>query len=433
MSEKFIIQGGKSLAGEIEVRGAKNSAAAILSACLLTKEPCLIENVPLIEDVFRILEIFKSLGVKTEFIGERALKIEAKNLNPELMDYKQVKKLRASVLLMGPLIARFAEFKIPYPGGCQIGARIIDPHLDVLKKLGTEIDFDQEFFYLKRKKLKGVKIVMPEMGVTPTENAVMAAVLAQGKTIIKCAASEHYIQDLCHFLRKMGAKISGIATHELIIEGKKQLKGAKHFIMPDPIETGTFLALLASTKSRGKIKNIAPEFLEFELLKFKEANVNFEIINEKSSKKGWGYKLADIKIEPSLQLRAVKKVHNMPYPGFAADLIQPFAVLMTQAEGTSLIHDWMFDGRLKYIDDLIKMGANAVVCDPHRVLITGPTPLKGTSISSFDLRAGASLIIAALTAYGQTEISDIYQVDRGYEKLEERLQKLGADIKRVKA
>ena len=157
MSEKFIIQGGKSLAGEIEVRGAKNSAAAILSACLLTKEPCLIENVPLIEDVFRILEIFKSLGVKTEFIGERALKIEAKNLNPELMDYKQVKKLRASVLLMGPLIARFAEFKIPYPGGCQIGARIIDPHLDVLKKLGTEIDFDQEFFYLKRKKLKGVK------------------------------------------------------------------------------------------------------------------------------------------------------------------------------------------------------------------------------------------------------------------------------------
>ncbi len=420
------------MAGEIEVRGAKNSAMAILSACLLTKELCFIENIPLIEDVFRILEIFKSLGAKTEFVGERALKIEAKNLNPEKMDYQQVKKLRASVLLMGPLIARFPDFKIPYPGGCQIGARIIDPHLDVLEKLGAEIDFDQEFFYLKRKKIKGAKIVMTEMGVTPTENAIMAAVLAEGKTIIKCAASEHYVQDLCHFLRKMGAKISGVGAHELIIEGGKKLEGAKHFIMPDPIEAGTFLSLLASTKSRGVIRNASPEFLEFELLKFKEANVNFEIIQERNFKKSWGYKLADIKVEPSLKLKAVKKVHNMPYPGFSADLIQPFAVLMTQAEGTSLIHDWMFDGRLKYIDDLIKMGANAVVCDPHRVLITGPTPLKGTAISSFDLRAGASLIIAALTAYGQTEISDIYQVDRGYEKLEERLQNLGADIKRVK-
>lgn len=431
MSEKFVIQGGKSLAGEIEVRGAKNSAAAVLSACLLTDQPCLIENIPLIEDVFRILEIFKSMEVKADFVGERALKIEAKNLNPAKMDFKQVKKLRASVLLMGPLIARFPDFKIPYPGGCQIGARIIDPHLETLEKLGVEIDFDQYFFYLRRKKLKASKIVMPEMGVTPTENVLVAAVLAEGRTVIKCAAADYSVQDLGHFLKKMGAKISGIGTHELIIEGGKKLRGANHFIMPDPIEAGTFLALLASTKSRAKIKNIAPEFLEFELLKFKEANANFEIINHRNFKKSRGYQLADIKVEPSLKLKAVKKVHNMPYPGFAPDLLQPFAVLMTQAEGTSLIHDWMFDGRLKYIDDLIKMGANAVVCDPHRVLITGPTPLKGTAISSFDLRAGASLIIAALTAYGQTEISDIYQVDRGYEKLEERLQKLGADIRRI--
>jgi UDP-N-acetylglucosamine 1-carboxyvinyltransferase len=339
--------------------------------------------------------------------------------------------MRSSILIIGPAMARFDYFKFPHPGGCQIGARIIDPHLEAMQGLGVEVRSFRDIYELKRKELKGDEIIMSEFSVTATENALMAAATAEGRTVLKCAASDFYIQDLAHFLNKMGARISGIGSHTLVVDGVKKLRGADYAIMPDPIEMGTFICLLAATKSRGIIKNFVPEFLEIELLKFKEANVNLDIQGLRESDGSWGYKIGDLAVLPTTRLKTVKKIHNMPHPGFTADLIQPFAVLMTQAEGTSLVHDWMYEGRLKYIDELVKMGANAVVCDPHRALITGPTPLYGTTISSFDLRTGATLVIAGLVAQGETVINNAYQVDRGYEKIEERLQKIGADIKRT--
>ena len=428
---KFIINGGKPLAGTIEVKGAKNAATKILAACLLTDEECSIENLPQIEDVFRMMEIMESMGVKIERQKSGKTIVRAKELNPGKMNYDLVCKMRSSILLMGALIARREEFKIPPPGGCIIGARSIDAHLNVLALLGAKIEQKDDFYCLERNHLQGCEIVMPEISVTATENAIFGAVLAQGRTKIKCAAMEPHVQDLCYFLNKMGAKISGIGTHCLVIDGVDKLSGASHYVIPDTIEMCTFISLAAATRSEIKIKNVVPEFIDVELLRFKEANVNFKINEMKEFPSGWGYKVADLDVFPSVQLKAVKKVHNMPYPGFAADSLSPFAVLMTQADGISLIHDWMYEGRLKYIDELNKMGANAVVCDPHRALITGPTPLYGKEITSFDLRAGAALIIAALVATGETEIDNVYQVDRGYEKIEERLRGIGAEMKRI--
>lgn len=428
---KFIIKGGKPLSGTIEVKGAKNAATKVLAACLLTEDECYIENLPQIEDVFRMIEIMESMGVKIEREKGGKVIVQAKELNPRKMNFDLVCKMRSSILLMGALIARCEKFEIPPPGGCIIGARSIDAHLNVLTLLGAKIEQEEELYHLKRNHLRGCNIVMPEISVTATENAIFGAVLAEGRTEIKCAAMEPHVQDLCYFLNKMGAKISGIGTHCLVIEGVGRLNGAKHYIIPDAIEMCTFISLAAATQSEIKIKNVAPEFIEVELLKFKEANVNFKINELKEFAPGWRYKITDLDIFPSTQLKAVKKVHNMPYPGFAADSLSPFAVLMTQADGISLIHDWMYEGRLKYIDELNKMGANAVVCDPHRALITGPTPLYGKKITSFDLRAGAALIIAALAAKDETEIDNVYQIDRGYEKIEERLKGIGADIRRI--
>lgn len=429
--EKFIIHGGKPLKGEIEVRGAKNSATPILAATLLTDEPCELRNVPEIEDVLRMVELLKSAGARAEWLAPGHLRVCSRGADISKTDLGLISKLRSSILILGPVMARFDYFKFPHPGGCQIGSRIIDPHLMALADLGVETVSSRDVYESRRQILKGAEIVMDEFSVTGTENALMAATLAEGRTVIKCAASDFYVQDLAHFLKKMGAKISGIGTHTLVVDGVKKLNGADYAIMPDPIEMGTFVSLLAATKSRGIIKNFVPEFLEIELLKFKEANVNLSIQGLKKNGDGWDYKTGNLEVLPTTSLKAVKKIHNMPHPGFTADLIQPFTVLMTQAEGTSLVHDWMYEGRLKYIDELVKMGANAVVCDPHRALITGPTPLYGTNISSFDLRTGATLIIAALVAQGESIINNAYQVDRGYERIEERLQKLGADIKRV--
>ena len=428
---KFIINGGKPLNGIIEVKGAKNAATKILAACLLTEQECVIENLPQIEDVFRMIEIMESMGARVQKEENGRIIIKAENLDPLKMNYDLVCKMRSSILLMGALVARCENFKIPPPGGCIIGARSISAHIDVLTALGAEIKLKENFYYLKRNHLRGCEIIMPEISVTATENAIFGAILANGRTIIKCAAMEPHVQDLCHFLNKMGAKIFGIGTHSLIIDCVKKLSGAKHYIIPDTIEMCTFISLAAATRSEIKIKNVVPEFIEVELLKFKEAKVNFKISGKKEFASGWGYKIADLDIFPSSQLKAVKKIHNMPYPGFAADSLSPFAVLMTQADGISLIHDWMYEGRLKYIDELNKMGASAIVCDSHRALITGPTPLYGKKITSFDLRAGAALIIAALVAKGESEIDNVYQVDRGYEKIEERLKKIGAEIERA--
>lgn len=428
---KFFIKGGSALKGKIEVCGAKNSATPILASTLLTDEECLVNNVPRIGDVLKMLEIMKSLGAEIEWLDEHKVRIRAKNIDPSKMDFDLVCQLRSSILLMGSLLARFGEVRIPAPGGCQIGARPLDAHLFAFADLGTEVKQDNSYYYLKRGKKKKDKIIMSEFSVTATENILIALSLSHGKTLIKGAAAEHYVQDLAWFLQAMGANIKGVGTHELLVEGIDRLKGVKNYqIMPDPIEVGTFLSLAGATRSNILIKNTVPEFLETELKKFEEANLKFNVKSLKKHQSG-NYQVAEIEVLPSLNLKAVKKVHTMPYPGFTADLLPPFAVMMTQAQGTTLIHDWMFEGRLKYIDELIKMGANATICDPHRALIVGPTPLFGREITSFDLRAGATLIIAALLAQGESVISNIEQVERGYEKIDERLRNLGAEIKRI--
>ncbi len=431
-TERFVIKGGKKLEGEIEVRGAKNAAFAVLAATLLTTEECEIDNVPLIGDVYVMLDILKSIGVEYKFVSGRKIKISSKRLSAQHIRHDLVEKIRASILLAGALPARVKEFRMFKPGGCAIGARILDPHLEALAKVGITAKQKGSYLTVSRKEAvpERREVVLSEMSVTATEGIILASVLRKGVTEVFCAALEPHVQDVCHALNKMGARIFGIGTNTLTIQGVRKLRGVKHTIIPDPIEMGTFIALAASTASHITIKNCVPEFMRFELLKFREAHVTVKVKNARMAEAGWGYAVADIEVFSS-QLKAVKKAHNLPYPGLSADILPMFAVLATQAKGVTLIHDWMYEGRLKYIDELKRMGADAFICDPHRALITGPTPLEAKEITSFDLRAGAVLIIAALAAKGETTIQNAYQIDRGYERIEERLRKIGARIQRV--
>jgi len=414
---KFIIQGGKSLDGEIEVKGMKNAAAPILVSTILTKDECCLENIPRIKDVFVMIDILKSLGSKIKISGS-SVRISNEKIKLHKLDKSLVQKLRSSILFLGPLLARFKKVEIPEPGGCIIGNRPIDTHLYALSQLGAKVEKRDGFYKITAKRLKGNTIILPEFSVTATENLIMAAVLAEGRTIIKLAAAEPHVQDLCNFLNKMGAKISGIGTHTLVIDGVKKLKGVNYTIIPDQIEAGTFAVLAAASHSRIKIKNIIPEHLDIILLKLKQIGVKFKL--------GRNY----LQIYPSYNLKAFK-IQTMPYPGFPTDLQSPFGVLATQCQGASLIQDPLFEGRMNYVSELIKMGANAIVADPHRVIINGPTTLYGREIKSFDLRAGATLIIAGLIAEGETIINQAEIVDRGYEEIEKRLSYLGAKIKRI--
>lgn len=415
---KFIIKGGTSLVGTIQIGGMKNAATPILAATLLTKKECIIDNLPRITDVEKMLEILKSLGSKIKWYHEHKIGIQNDNLNPATLDKKLVKSMRSSVLFLGPILSRFHFVEIPEPGGCIIGNRPIDIHLHALEKLGAKIKKQEGYYYLSTEQLKGTTIILPEFSVTATENVVMAAVLAEGETVIKLAAAEPHVQDLCHFLVKMGAKIEGIGTHILKIFGVKELFGTEHTLIPDYIEAGTYAVAAVVTHGELRIENIIPEHMDIVLLNLERAGVKFEV------GENW------LKIYPSSPLRAFR-LQTLPYPGFPTDLQAPFGVLATQCRGTSLIQDPMYEGRLSYIQELVKMGANAIIADPHRVIINGPTPLYGQEIKSFDLRAGATLIIAGLIAKGETIINEVETVDRGYEKIEEKLANLGAEIKRV--
>lgn len=419
--QKFIINGAKHLEGEIEIRGSKNAATPILSACILTKEECVIDNVPLVADVLKMIELIKSMGVEADWIGERTIKVKAgNNVDPEKMDFSIVGHMRSSILLLGSLLARFRKFKIRQPGGCIIGARPIGTHFDALAALSARITQENGFYKFDADRLVGKTIILKEFSVTATENLMMAAALAEGTTTIKIAAIEPHVQDLARFLNKMGSKIKGLGVHTIEIQGREKLHGARHKLIPDPIEAGTFAILAAATKSKIKINNVNAHELDLVLEKLKEMGVRIEIEGN------------NLIIKPSAGLKSIKKIEARTYPGIPTDLQAPFGVLATQAEGTTLIHDTLYEGRLGYINELNKMGANAIICDPHRALITGPTPLYGQEITGFDLRAGATLIIAALLATGKSVIDKIEQVDRGYEKIEERLRDLGADIERIK-
>lgn len=420
---KFLIKGGSKLRGEIDVLGSKNATTPILAATLLTDKECIIDNIPLIEDVFRLVEILKYLGAEVDFISERKIRVRAKNIDPEKLSEAKVGKLRSSVLLIGPILARFGKVKLQKPGGCFIGNRPLDAHLEAFVDMGAKIIQDGNYFNIELENKPQKEVVLREFSVTATENILMFSALLPQKTVIKIAAVEPHVQDLIDFLKGMGAKIKLLDSHTIEISGAKSLKGAKHRIIPDQIEAGTFLVLGGLVGSDVLVKNCRVDHLDLVLKKLKEFNVDLKIEPSKN-------KLSNIRVRANYPFKA-SKIQTMPYPGVPTDLQSVFGVLATQAQGTSMIHDPLFEGRFKYLEELSKMGGSIVICDPHRALITGHTPLYGTNLSSYDLRAGASLIIAGLIASGETVINDTYQIDRGYEKIEERLQRLGADISRA--
>lgn len=420
MEEKFVIQGGNPLVGEVEIRGAKNAAFPILIASLLTKETCVIDNLPLIEDVFKMIKIMERVGAKISWIGKRKIEINTAKVEPTKIPFDLVRCFRGSILLLGGMLGRFNEVKIPFPGGCIIGSRPIDTHLDAFEQAGIKISLEGKFYnFVKRNNNeKPLEIILREISVTATENILLFASSRSKKTIIKIADQDYQVQDLMKVLEKMGVEIKQVGIRELEITGKKRLKGFKHTLMYDPIEAGTFIIATLATKGRVTIKNAELEFLSLFLKRLKDFGANLKIIDSKT-----------IKVLPSKKLK-IDKIQSLPYPAIHSDLQPELGVLATQTEGPTMIHDPLFEGRLKYLNELNRMGSDIIFCDPHRAIVYGPSQLQGIEMPSSDLRAGAAMIIAGLIAKGTTVINNIYQIDRGYERIEERLQKLGVDIKR---
>jgi len=419
MPDKFLIQGGIPLKGEVEISGYKNAAGAVLSATLLSEEPSVIDNLPLVSDVLDQIEILKQMGAEIEWLSERKIKIYPKNINPEKIPANLFEKMRVSVLLIGPLLARFKKFKVPHPGGDKIGLRPIDTHLEALKDFGVKVTEKEGFYHFEiPENLNGKRIVLKEFSVTATENVMMFASLIKGKTKIEIAAAEPQVQDTGKILKQMGAKIEGIGTHTIEIEGREKLSGANFSICPDPLETGTFLLAFALTGGEGRIKNINPEHLTFFLEKMKEIGMNFDVTD------------GEILVKKSNDFKATK-IQVLPYPGFPTDLQPQTSVILTQAQGKSLIHDPLYENRFQYLQELRKMGADIEITDPHRALIFGKTELIGNKVDSIDIRSGAALILAGLISKEKTLIENISQIERGYEKIEEKLRKLGAQIEKV--
>ena len=419
MAKKFLIQGGIPLSGEVEISGYKNAAGAILAAALLTEEESTIDNLPLVSDVLDQIEILKQMGAEIEWLGERKIKINPENINPEKIPANLFEKMRVSVLLIGPLLARFKKFKVPHPGGDKIGLRPIGTHLEALKDFGIKIEEKGGFYYFEApENLEGKKIVLKEFSVTATENLMMLAALTKGKTKIEIAAAEPQVQDLGRFLKEMGLAIEGVGTHIVEVEGKEKLSGANFSICPDPLEIGTFLIALAITGGEGKIKNINPDHLTMFLEKMREIGINFETINNK------------ILVKKSTEFKPTK-IQVLPYPGFPTDLQPQTSVLLTQAQGKSLIHDPLYENRFQHLHELRKMGADIEITDPHRALIFGKRELIGNKITASDIRSGAALILAGLISKEKTLIENISQIERGHEKIEEKLKKLGARIEKI--
>ncbi len=432
MKEKFIIGGERPLSGKIKVRGAKNAATPILASSLLTKEACIFNNVPLIKDVLKMIEIIEEMGAEVEWLGERKVRIQAKDIDPEKIDQTLISQIRSSILFMGPLLARFHKVKINHPGGCVIGARPVGSHLDALEKMGAKITIDKivsptrgrkspsrNFYNLEVENgLQGGEVVLSEFSVTATENAMMAAALTPKKTVIKIAAAEPHVQDLAAVLRKMVVEISGEGTHTIEIKGKKNLGGVKHSIMSDPIEAGTFILMGVATKGKLVVEDVPVEHMDFFFDRLRSFGACFEIDKRSVTIKDY-------------ECLKISRVQSLPHPGLPTDLQSIFGVLATQAEGLTLIQDPLYEGRLKYLEELNKMGAEIIVCDPHRAVIQGPTQLYGTELGPMDLRAGAALIIAGLIAKGTTVVRNANQIDRGYEQIEKRLREIGAEIVRV--
>src|SRR3990167_6475759 len=413
----FVIRGGRELKGEIEVKGAKNAALKILAAAVLSREPCVIKNLPDIEDVQRMEELLRSIGVKISKTKQHTT-IETSEVQAGPLDRSLVESIRASILLAGPLLARHGEVIMPHPGGDKIGQRPIDIFLDGFKALGVTVEVRDRSYRLTTKKLTGGVILLPRVKITVTEEMIMGAVLAEGETIIKNAAMEPEIIALADYLNAQGARIRGAGTPTIIINGVKQISGGTYTVIPDRIEAGTFIILGLLTNSEIKVTRCNPSHLESLLWHLEKAGAVVEVGS-------------DFVVTRRHQTLKAQSMITHEYPGFTTDLQPPYTVLMTQAEGPSIIHDPIHQGgRLFYTDLLNSMGANIIMCDPYRVVVNGPTILRGRYLTSPDIRAGMALILAALIAEGETIIDNVYQVDRGYEHIAEKLVGLGADIKR---
>jgi len=422
--DKFIIEGGQPLQGEVEPSGNKNAALPILAACLLTDEKVILNNVPNIQDVQTMRRLLQSFGVKINCIDEHRWEIQADQLRPADLDPEISSKIRASILLAGPMVARLGSLKLPPPGGDIIGRRRVDTHILALEALGAKGMYNR-FFSFESSGLKGADILLDEASVTATENAVMAAVTAKGKTIIRNAASEPHVQDLCYFLNTLGAKISNIGSNMLIIEGVTKLHGGEYTIGPDYLEVVSFIGAAVVTKGEIKIRNAGIESLEMVRIVMKRLGVQWEIDGQDIIVPSH----QPLAIEPDLG-EAIPQVSVAPWPAFPTDLMSIAIVVATQSKGTVLFHDWMYPSRMFFTDKLVGMGAQIVLCDPHRCIVQGPSQLYGEKMESPDIRAGMALLLAALSAKGKSVIRNIAQIERGYEKIDQKLVNLGAKITR---
>jgi len=425
--DSLLIEGGRPLSGEVVIAGNKNAALPMLAATLLTDEAVTLENVPQIRDVLTMQAVLGELGTTVSAEGDGRLVCRTAALRTSTPPAQICQTMRASFVLAGPLLARAGRAELPAPGGDKIGRRPVDTHVEALRALGAEVDVLAEGYVMRAPRgLHGADIFLSEMSVMATENALMAAVLAEGTTVLRNAASEPHVQDLCNLLVAMGGSIEGIGTNAITIHGVDRLHGCTARVGPDYLEVGSFIALAAITGGELRIRRARPEEHRVTQAAYGKLGVRWEVQGD------------DILVPAHEELvvqeglhGAIPHIHDAPWPGFPADLTSIALVLATQARGTSLIHEWMYESRLYWVDRLISMGARVIVCDPHRAVITGPCKLYGQTVSSPDIRAGMALLLAALVAEGTTTIHNAQQIDRGYERIDERLRGLGASIERV--
>ena len=431
----FKVEGGRRLKGEIMPQGAKNEALQIICAALLTPERVVLHNVPIISDVMQLFELLSAMGVKVERLSDDCFALQADDINLDYLrtaDYhKRCRRLRGSVMMIGPLLTRFGVGFMPKPGGDKIGRRRLDTHFLGFQKLGAEFNFDisDEFYTVEAKRLKGTYMLLDEASVTGTANIVMAAVLAEGRTTIYNAACEPYLQQLCKMLNRMGAKISGIASNLLVIDGVESLGGTEHTMLPDMIEVGSFIGMAAMTRSELTIKNVSYDNLGIIPQQFARMGIRFEQCGDDI----YIPQQENYSIESFID-GSIMTIADAPWPGLTPDLLSIFLVVATQAKGSVLIHQKMFESRLFFVDKLIDMGAQIILCDPHRATVIGldhRLPLRAANMTSPDIRAGVALLIAAMSAEGTSTIQNIEQIDRGYRDIDNRLNALGANIIRL--
>lgn len=426
--EKFVIQGGVPLKGEMTPSGNKNAALPLLAATLLTEEPVVLHNVPVIRDALSMQALIQSLGATIENQGGNTLRVTARDLHPANLDPDLCRGIRASILLAGPMVGRAGELRLPPPGGDVIGRRRVDTHILALERLGTQVKYDRssQAFDFTASKLHGANILLDQASVTGTENAIMAAVLARGDSIIRNAASEPHIQELCYMLNSLGAQIDNIGSNTLHIHGVDRLHGGEFTVGPDYLEVVSFIGAAVVTHGSIRIRNAGPEYLDMIAMVFGRLGVHWitegqEVIVPADQ---------ELIIEPDLG-DAIPEISTMPWPAFPTDLISIAITVATQSKGSVLFHDWMYPSRMFFIDKLVGMGAHIVLCDPHRCIVQGPTQLFGEKVESPDIRAGMALVLSALAAKGKSQIRNVGQIDRGYEKVDEKLRILGARIDRI--